>query len=75
MKFNPISCPECGELAKGTLETLPGMARLYIYPDTGEAEYEGATDIWWDGQKSDLDSEGRYLLTCANGHEWPAEMQ
>jgi len=75
MKFNPITCPKCGELATGTVDLLIGIALFDIDPDTGEAEYEGRTDIWWDGQQSDQDSQGRYFLTCEHGHEWPAEMQ
>jgi hypothetical protein len=75
MKFSPVRCPTCGQLAKGTLETLPGMALLGIDPDTGEADYEGRTEIWWNDQRSNRDLQGRYMLTCENGHEWPAEMQ
>ena len=58
----------------GTLETLPGVALLNVDPETGDAEYGGETKIWWDGQQSNRDLQGRYLLTCENCHEWPAEM-
>jgi len=51
-----------------------GTALFDIDPDTGEAEYEGRTEIWWDGQQSDVDSQGRFRLTCEHGHEWRAEM-
>jgi hypothetical protein len=74
MKFDPVLCLICGKLAKGTLETVPGVALLDIDPDTGESQYGGETAIWWDDQKSNLDSEGRYLLTCHDGHLWPAKM-
>jgi len=50
------------------------VALLNVDPDTGDAEYDGQTKIWWDGQQSNRDSQGRYLLTCENCHEWPAEM-
>jgi hypothetical protein len=75
MKFNPVMCPRCGALAKGTLETVPGLALLDVDPDTGDAQYAGWTDIWWDDQKSVRDSKGHCMLACENGHEWPAEKQ
>jgi hypothetical protein len=75
MKFDPVKWPRCGKLAMGTLETLPGLAVLDIDPDTGEAQYGGWTDIWWDAQKSVHDSNGRCLLACKNAHEWTAEGQ
>ena len=28
MRYDPWRCPQCGEEAKGTLETIPGIARL-----------------------------------------------
>ena len=75
MKFKPVTCPKCGKLAKATLDTVPGMALLNIDLDTSEAEYEGTTEICWEDQRTERDSEGRYMLACENGHEWPAELQ
>src|SRR6266704_5511221 len=75
MKFKPLACPICGEIPRGTLETLHGIAHMNIDQKTGEAEYDGWTEVWWDEQMSDQDSQGRYLLACRNGHEWPAERE
>jgi len=75
MRFSPIACPVCGKLAKGTIETVQGVALFEIDPNTAEAEYEGSTEIWWDGQMTDRDLEGRYILICEEGHDWPAELE
>jgi copper chaperone CopZ len=74
MKFSPLACPVCGKLARGTVETVKGVALMEIDPDTGEADYKGYTEIWWDEQMSDGDSEGRYILICDEGHDWPARL-
>jgi len=74
MKFTPITCPTCGEPAEGTLDTVPGVALLHVDAQTGEAEYRGETEMWWDDQKTILDSVGRYMLCCPNGHDWPATL-
>lgn len=72
MRFTPANCPECGQLAHGTLETVPGIA-LLVFDDNGNAEYEGETKIDWDSQVSQRDEAGRVLLECSEGHQWPAE--
>lgn len=71
MRFTPWKCPECGQPAKGTLETVPGLA-LLTFDDDGKAEYDGETKIDWDGQESQQDECGRSLLECHAGHQWPA---
>lgn len=76
MRFNPWKCPECGKPAAGTLETIPGMA-LLTFDENGEAEYDGETKVYWDGQttvtKTTAELDEACLLQCPNGHEWPAE--
>ena len=67
MRFDPPTCPECGEYAKGTFETVPGLALLMFDAD-GEAEYFGQTDMCWDMQTTDLDEQGRATLICPAGH-------
>jgi hypothetical protein len=59
----------------GTVDSVPGVALLNVDPHTGNAEYAGETEIWWDDQKTDRDSQGRFMLICDNGHVWPAEIQ
>jgi hypothetical protein len=71
MRFDPPTCPECGEYAKGTFETIPGVA-LLMFDDDGNAEYFGQTDVGWDGQETDRDEQGRATLICPSGHAWQA---
>lgn len=96
MRFDPIRCPTCGGLARGTVEQLSGCA-LFMYVDArGEPvnppdpldddhaeelartlgiQWEGETDVWWDGQRTRRDPEGRARLICQNGDEWWATEQ
>jgi hypothetical protein len=69
MKFDVPRCPVCDELAKGTLESLPGMA-LLIFKQEGEAEYLGETEIFWNDQVTRFDRKGRVTLLCTNDHRW-----
>lgn len=77
MKFDPIKCPHCGEVARGSIETVTGVA-LFTGPDEkGEVEYAGETDIDWNTQETiiDEDADGDpvgVILSCPNGHEWTA---
>ena len=73
MKFKPARCPECGELAKGTAETVPGIA-LLDFDDDGNADYSGETKVLWDSQETVCDEDGRVTLVCPDGHDWQAEM-
>ena len=73
MRLDPWKCPECDQPAKGTLETIPGIA-LLLFDEYGDAEYLGETDVCWDGQTAVRDQEGRVTLICADGHEWLASM-
>ena len=68
MRFEPSNCPECGQQAKGTLETIPGIARL-LFDEDGNAEYLGGTDVCWDGQETVRDESGRATLVCPDGHD------
>lgn len=71
MKFEPIHCPECGEEADGVLERLSCCAYIEKDRETGEYQYAGETDMWWDEQRPILTEDGRYQLVCHNGHDWP----
>ena len=73
MKIKQHICPECGGIATGTLELLPGVAGLDIEED-GSAEYSGETDVQWDNQTTVM-RDGKYVLTCHNGHEWTSEIE
>jgi len=76
MRFDPIRCPECGELANAVLDEIRYCRAFITEPDvSGEVEYEGETDVNYDGQESmreDGKDFGRILLTCPDGHDWPA---
>ena len=68
MRFDPIKCPECHELAIGSVETVPGIALFMVFDDG--VEYDGMTKIYWDGQTTDRDEDGKALLQCCNDHTW-----
>jgi len=74
MKFDPIHCPECGELAKGTVDLVPGLALLTDPDDDGQVDYEGETEIAWDCQETIQDEEGKFKLECSNVHNWFASL-
>jgi len=73
MRLDPWKCPECDQPAKGTLETIPGIA-LLLFDEDGNAEYFGQTDVCWDGQTTVRDDRDRVRLICADGHEWLASI-
>ena len=72
MRFKPWKCPECGQPAKGSLETVPGLALLTFDAD-GQAEYDGETEVDWDNQATQHDEAGNDLLECPQGHQWPTQ--
>ena len=73
MRLNPPTCPVCGQIARGTVEIIPGLA-LLSFDESGEADYAGETQVHWDGQTTDRDNQGRVRLICSAGHDWPATM-
>ncbi len=74
MKFAVMNCPECGEPARGSIETLSGVAVFTDPAPDGSVDYEGTTDLWWDEQKTIRDAQGRAQLICHNGHDWFTEV-
>lgn len=75
MKFSIQKCPKCGEFAKGTLETVNGLALLTEPDIDGKSEWQGETKIWWDEQKTVTDARGKVTLVCHKGHDWQSEME
>jgi hypothetical protein len=71
MKFSPHTCPTCGEVTKGTVETVEGIA-LLDFDEDGDADWEGTTEISWDTQKTITEEDGIVTLVCDNGHSWQA---
>ena len=69
MRFEKPRCPKCGALAKGTLETIPGVALLQFDEEGENAEHTGQTDVDWDNQETVRD-DGRVTLICGCGQEW-----
>lgn len=75
MRLTPLLCPTCQAPARGTVERLAGVA-LFTEPDEeGRVEYDGYTDVWWDGQETVTDRRGRVQLICSAGHEWWAKLE
>jgi hypothetical protein len=82
MKFDKPNCPECGEVAAGTVDLIPARANFEEeLSDDGSFEYSGQTDVYWDGQYS-VGPDGvhsRYVdepmtLECHAGHQWEARL-
>lgn len=72
MRFEPWKCPQCDEPARGSIETIPGVA-LLVFDDDGHADYAGETEIDWNGQTTRKDAAGKVCLVCPNSHRWAAE--
>jgi hypothetical protein len=54
----------------GTLELVSGCAKIIgIDPETGEPEYEGETEIFWDDQKTQYRGD-KMIYLDAHGGEW-----
>jgi hypothetical protein len=73
MRFDPLFCPECGEMARGMVETITGVAEFEVDPD-GSIDWAGHTRIDWDAQEPLVDDGGNARLVCPGGHEWSARM-
>ena len=79
MRLHKPICPQCGELAIGTVERLSGRAEFTPVQEDGTTEYSGWTEIWWDEQKTvhqdneaPESAENLPLVICCNGHDWPS---
>lgn len=54
----------------GTLETVPGVALIAGFdPDTGEAEYDGETMMFWNDQAT-VKRGGKAVFVDAAHEEW-----
>ena len=77
MRFTRPSCPDCGKLANGTIETVWARA-CFIEPESISSslvfEYSGETDVWWDTQQTVV-NRGRVMLNCENEHNWFSEKE
>lgn len=71
MKIKIPICPECGQPAKGTLDSVLAIARFGGIAPDGVCEYEGTTEVLWDTQDTLRDA-GQIRLICPNGHDWPS---
>jgi hypothetical protein len=77
MRLHRPVCPECGELAIGTIERLSGRAEFTAVAENGTTEYSGETEVWWEEQKTALQNdsapesdENLPLVICPNAHDW-----
>jgi hypothetical protein len=73
MRFEKPRCPKCGALAKGTLETIPGVALLRCDAQGQNAEHTGQTDMDWDNQET-VRHDGVVTLVCGCGQEWQTDV-
>lgn len=70
MRLDSPLCPECGEPAIGTLDTIQGVAMFDGDPSKGLVEYSGGTKISWDTQQVRHDNQGQVFVTCDNADTW-----
>lgn len=54
MRYAIPHCPECGKVVAGERDYTPGLA-LVMQLEDGSFEYEGETDMYWDGQVNERD--------------------
>ena len=79
MKLSKPTCPECGQPAIGTCDTIPGCA-LFMTAAGGDpdgnpdVEYGGETKVYWDGQMTDK-VDGLPQVQCHAGHQWGTEIE
>lgn len=73
MKLLIPKCPQCGNPAVGTVDTVPGVALFDGNPSTGEVNYAGTTEVDWDGQET-RKQEANPLVTCGD-HEWATAIE
>jgi hypothetical protein len=74
LKIESPNCPRCGSLACGTAETLSACAEFDSSP-AGTLTYSGYTEVFWDEQKTNLDTDRRTELICGNMHRWFSRME
>lgn len=73
MKLSTPLCPECGRVAAGTVDTVPGLSEFSEVSEDGDTCYSGYTRMWHEEQRSDETPEGT-LVACEEGHEWRSEI-
>jgi hypothetical protein len=73
MRFNPDRCPACGRAPRGIIEAVEVVASL-ILDETGAFDYDGNSDVQWNGQ-APIVEDGKVTLICSEcGEQWPATM-
>ena len=74
--ITPERCPHCGELPRGTLEVVHGVALLEHSDEIDDGyEYAGETKMFWDDQQSVTDpGDNGIMMLCHEGHEWSAKV-
>ena len=70
MKLAEPKCPNCGLGAVGTVEQVPGISYFNRSPCRGSVEYQGDTELCWEGQKTEQLPDGRSQVICKNDHTW-----
>jgi hypothetical protein len=63
-----------GMRIRGTLERVLGVALIQsatMKRGKLDYEYEGETEIFWDGQETVTDEKGETVFVDVEGNEWP----
>lgn len=82
MRYRLPNCPTCGRDVDGEADYVPGRALVTRLTD-GSYEYDGETDMFWDGQMNELEIERLHGFTkspatnvrveCRAAHTWETE--
>lgn len=68
-KFEIKKCPQCGHAPVSILESV--LCDAFINEDyEGGFDYAGESEIAWDTQETQIDSELRCYLMCPQKHTW-----
>lgn len=59
-----------GSQIVGTLERITGRANATSYSETGEPEYDGETEVWWDEQETATNAAGQTIYVDEDGYQW-----
>jgi len=69
MRFAIAVCPTCGGPPEGSVDLIPGTAMLH-QNDDGTFDWEGETEVHWDGQYNIAIAPDTMTVQCWQGHEW-----
>lgn len=71
-RYDKPRCPECEEPADRRDEEVSAACRLVYDEATDTFDFEGETEVLWEGQMVITNPDGSHTLRCPDDHEWHA---